>query len=58
MTRLPNAQLTHMGLYVHDLDKMVEFYNGLLGLVVADAGEFQGRELAFSADLRTNITNW
>ena len=47
MTRLPNAQLTHMGLYVHDLDKMVEFYTGLLGLVVADAGEFQGRELAF-----------
>lgn len=47
MTKLPNAQLTHMGLYVHDMDVMVEFYTRLLGLIVVDAGDFQGKELTF-----------
>jgi pimeloyl-ACP methyl ester carboxylesterase/catechol 2,3-dioxygenase-like lactoylglutathione lyase family enzyme len=43
----PPAQLTHIGLYVADLDAMVAFYTELLGLVVTDEGEFGGRRLAF-----------
>jgi catechol 2,3-dioxygenase len=47
MTALPNAQLTHMGLYIHDAEVMVDFYTRLLGLIVVDQGAFQGRELTF-----------
>ena len=43
----PRAQLTHLGLYVDDMQAMVAFYNQLLGLVVTDHGEFLGRELTF-----------
>lgn len=43
----PNAQLTHVGLYVEDMDAMVSFYTSLLGLVVTDQGEFLGRRLTF-----------
>jgi len=43
----PAAQLTHVGLYVQDMDRMVEYYNTLLGLVVTDEGEFLGRQLTF-----------
>jgi catechol-2,3-dioxygenase len=47
MTVPPNAQLTHVGLYVNDMDAMVSFYTGLIGLVVTDSGEFLGRDLTF-----------
>jgi catechol-2,3-dioxygenase len=47
MTSPPNAQLTHVGLYVDDVDAMVAFYTGLIGFVVTDSGEFLGRRLAF-----------
>jgi catechol 2,3-dioxygenase len=47
MTALPNAQLTHMGLYVTDAELMVNFYTTMMGLIVVDQGTFQGRELAF-----------
>jgi catechol 2,3-dioxygenase-like lactoylglutathione lyase family enzyme len=47
VTPIPDAQLTHVGLYVDDMEKMVSFYTGLLGLVVTDHGGFLGRELTF-----------
>jgi catechol 2,3-dioxygenase len=47
MATPPPVQLTHIGLYVADLDAMVAFYTGLLGMVVTDEGEFLGRRLAF-----------
>lgn len=47
MTRPPDAQLTHLGLYVRDMDAMVAFYAGLLGLVVTDSGEFRGNRITF-----------
>ena len=47
MTLPPPAQLTHVGLYVDDMDTMVAFYGELLGLVVTDRGELFGRELTF-----------
>lgn len=44
---MPDAQLTHIGLFVEDLDGMVNFYTRLVGFVISDRGEFQGRHLAF-----------
>ncbi|MEY3666148.1 MAG: putative Glyoxalase/extradiol ring-cleavage dioxygenase domain [Pseudomonadota bacterium] len=45
--KLPDAQLTHVGIYVQDLDRMVAFYCKTLGLLVNDIGEINGRRLAF-----------
>jgi catechol 2,3-dioxygenase-like lactoylglutathione lyase family enzyme len=45
--RPPRAQLTHLGLYVEDMEAMVAFYCQLLGMVVTDRGELFERELAF-----------
>lgn len=44
---IPNAQLTHLGIFVHDPDRMVEFYTQMFGMVVSDQGEFQGKHLTF-----------
>jgi catechol 2,3-dioxygenase len=44
---IPNAQLTHLGIFVRDMDAMVVFYTELFGMVVSDAGEFLGKELTF-----------
>lgn len=46
-TTPPPAQLTHLGLYVEDMDAMVAFYTSLMGMVVTDSGEFLGRRLTF-----------
>ncbi|WP_028603529.1 VOC family protein [Ottowia thiooxydans] len=43
----PDAQLTHLGLYVRDLDTMVAFYGDLLGMVVTDTGELRGSRITF-----------
>jgi catechol-2,3-dioxygenase len=43
----PDAQLTHIGLYVRDLDAMVSFYAKLLGMVVTDTGELRGNRITF-----------
>jgi catechol 2,3-dioxygenase-like lactoylglutathione lyase family enzyme len=41
-------RLTHTGIYVRDVSKMVDFYTRALGLVVADRGKVRdGGELAF-----------
>ena len=47
MTSLPNAQLTHVGLFVRNLKLMTDFYCHTLGMVVTDSGPFGNRELAF-----------
>ena len=48
MTSLPEAQLSHFGLYAFDLDKMVDFYTRTLGLVVTDRGlSGRGMDIAF-----------
>ncbi len=43
----PNAQLTHAGLYVKDMDAMVEFYCKHLALVITDRGYMNATELCF-----------
>jgi catechol 2,3-dioxygenase len=47
MVRPPDAQLTHLGLSVSDVDAMVGFYQSLLGLEISDRGAFQGRRIVF-----------
>jgi catechol 2,3-dioxygenase-like lactoylglutathione lyase family enzyme len=39
MPELPKMEMSHIGLYVTDMDKMRDFYTGLLGFTVVDAGE-------------------
>lgn len=47
MTALPDAQLTHVGLLVDDMEAMVRFYTEVIGLLVVDEGEHTGRRLTF-----------
>jgi catechol-2,3-dioxygenase len=48
MSKFPEAQLGHVGLYAFDLGKMVSFYERTLGFVVTDRGRSSGgAELAF-----------
>lgn len=42
------AQLAHVGIYVHDKPKMIDFYTSVLGLMVTDHGTARsGMELTF-----------
>jgi catechol-2,3-dioxygenase len=45
----PVPALSHFGIHVTDIDRMVDFYTGVLGLVVTDRGTLDesGRQLAF-----------
>lgn len=47
MSLIPNTQLTHLGIFVHDPDRMAEFYSEMFGMVVVDRGEFLGKDLTF-----------
>lgn len=46
--RPPNAQLSHLGFVVRDLDTMISFYQRVLGLVLTDRGVYsRGGHIAF-----------
>lgn len=48
MARPPNAQLSHIGFLVRDLEGMIDFYSRVLGLVVTDRGPYRmGGEIVF-----------
>jgi catechol 2,3-dioxygenase len=48
MTQPISITFSHVGIYVTDLNKMVDFYTRFLGFVVSDRGKFPGgAELAF-----------
>ena len=47
MTALPQISFSHVGVYVFDIEKMVDFYERMLGLVVTDRGELRGGQIAF-----------
>jgi len=48
MPELPKWELSHIGLFVSDMDRMREFYTRLLGFKVMDAGEVRsGVHLTF-----------
>jgi catechol 2,3-dioxygenase len=47
-TRMPDAQLCHIGIYAFDLEKMVNFYSRVFGLIVTDRGHSKrGVDIAF-----------
>jgi len=44
----PNAQITHVGILVRDMDAMIEFYTRILGLILTDRGPYyRGGEICF-----------
>ena len=48
MPDLPKWELSHIGIYVTDMDRMRDFYTRLLGFNVMDAGELRnGLRLTF-----------
>jgi len=48
MLNLPEFEFSHLGIYVTDMDKVRDFYTGLLGFRVTDAGGHpNGQRLTF-----------
>ena len=47
MTRKFALAFSHVGLYVTDIDKMVDFYTRFLGFVVSDRGKREAGEIVF-----------
>jgi catechol 2,3-dioxygenase-like lactoylglutathione lyase family enzyme len=44
----PHAEFTHVGIYVRDMDRMIEWYSRVLGLMLTDRGPYyRGGEIAF-----------
>ena len=43
----PDAQFTHLGVFVRDMAAMTDFYTRIVGLLVTDTGEQRGRQLTF-----------
>ncbi len=39
MAQAPRIQFSHIGIHVHDIDAMVDFYTKLLGLEITDRGK-------------------
>jgi catechol 2,3-dioxygenase-like lactoylglutathione lyase family enzyme len=41
--------MSHVGLYVHDLQKMEDFYARVLGFTVTDRGKVRGADIVFTS---------
>src|ERR1700730_1474967 len=46
--RVP-LSMSHIGLYVHDLPKMEDFYTRVLGFTVTDRGKVRGADIVFTS---------
>lgn len=46
--RVPLA-MSHIGLYVHDIQKMEDFYTRVLGFTVTDRGKVRGADIVFTS---------
>ena len=47
-SELPEAQITHVGIFVRDIDTMIGFYTRVLGLILTDRGPYyRGGEICF-----------
>lgn len=44
---LPDVTLRHVGMFVTDIEPVVDFYTNVLGFIVTDRGPFRGEEIAF-----------
>ena len=47
-TRIP-LSMSHIGLYVHDLPRMEDFYTRVLGFTVTDRGKVRGADIVFTS---------
>jgi len=47
--QMPPLCMSHVGLYVHDLPKMLEFYTTVMGLTETDRGIVRGSEIVFTS---------
>jgi catechol 2,3-dioxygenase-like lactoylglutathione lyase family enzyme len=47
MAKFPNVALRHVGMYVTDMDRIVDFYVSILGFTVTDRAPYDGGEIAF-----------
>jgi catechol 2,3-dioxygenase-like lactoylglutathione lyase family enzyme len=53
MSGMPKIEISHVGINVTDIDKMVDFYTRVLGYTVTDRGAFRNGQLVFmSRDVR------
>jgi catechol 2,3-dioxygenase-like lactoylglutathione lyase family enzyme len=51
MTSKPRPQLTHVGVFVRDIEKMTAFYRDVMGLTVTDQGDISGdRKIVFMSN--------
>jgi catechol-2,3-dioxygenase len=46
--RIP-LSMSHIGLYVHDLQRMEDFYTRVLGFTVTDRGKVRGADIVFTS---------
>lgn len=46
--RVP-LSMSHLGIYVHDLPKMEDFYTRVLGFTVTDRGQVRGADIVFTS---------
>lgn len=46
--RVP-LSMSHVGIYVHDLQKMEDFYTRVLGFTVTDRGKVRGADIVFTS---------
>lgn len=47
MTAYPKVRISHMGIWVHDLEMMADFYTRLYGFHVSDTGHVRGADYVF-----------
>lgn len=49
MTKMPPLRMSHVGIYVHDMDLMLGFYTGVMGLTETDRGMVRGSPIVFTS---------
>jgi catechol 2,3-dioxygenase len=47
--RMVPLSMSHIGIYVHDLRKMEDFYTRVLGFTVTDRGKVRGADIVFTS---------
>ena len=55
--RVP-LSMSHIGLYVHDLPQMEDFYTRVMGFTVTDRGKVRGADIVFTSGTLRTTTKW
>src|SRR5262249_47310106 len=48
-SRRVQLSMSHIGIYVHDVPKMEDFYTRVLGFTVTDRGQVYGQDIVFTS---------